>query len=91
MTLLKFFLEWGEHGLGFLWVIYAGLMIWFAYQTYRTWYNSETRITDLPGGQRIEEKNQPKMSLVEIPTFWFMVALTIIAGVVHFIIEASYK
>lgn len=87
MTLLKFFLEFGKHGLGLLWLPYIGLSLWFIYQTWKASTSGGKR--QLPGGGYVyDEKKTP---VYKIPQFWFFVAITVAAIVIHLIIQPDYK
>lgn len=86
MYLLKFFLEWGKNGLGFLWVPYIALSAWFLYQTYKA-RKSGWRQDTLAG---TTEGKEP-ISLLKIGAFKFFLALTGFAIIIHFVIQASYK
>lgn len=88
-------LDFGKNGLGLLWVVYAGLMLWLAFQTWRTHSKPvqvkvEDKTTSV--GYRWEDTNPVQHTPVTTePTFWFMVAVTVIAIVIHILITADYK
>lgn len=86
MHLLKFFLEWGKHGLGFFWVVYAGLSIWFLYQAYVGYKSGWYRI-DKQGvrteGQRLKWYEYHKFSI-------FFLGITLAAIIIHFGIKYEW-
>lgn len=86
MYLLKFFLEWGKNGLGALWILYFGLAAWFIYQTI-TALRSGWRKDTLAGTTQ-GEKSVP---IWRIGAFRFLIAITVIAIVIHLVIQSSYK
>lgn len=87
MTFLKFFLEFGEHGLGLLWFPYIGLSGWFLYQTWKAHGSGGKR--QLPeGGYVYDDEKTP---IHKIPQFWFFVALTVAAVVIHLMIQSDYR
>tara|TARA_R110000868_G_scaffold29391_2_gene109255 strand:+ start:693 stop:953 length:261 start_codon:yes stop_codon:yes gene_type:complete len=86
MTLLKFFLDFGEHGLGALWIPYIVLSIHFLYQTWRAHESGGTQ--QVPGGVVNDDDKTP---IHKIPQFWFFVALTVAAVVIHLMIQSDYR
>jgi hypothetical protein len=87
MTLLKSFFDWGKNGLAFLWVPYAIVMIILGYQLFFA-HKKGGKKTTLAGGRVYDDKPNP---LHKLPEFWGMVILTVIAIIVHFAIQSSYK
>jgi hypothetical protein len=86
MYFLKFFLEWGKNGLGFLWVPYIALSAWFLYQT----------ITALRSGWRqdaigVKKEGKEPVSIWKIGAFKLFLALTGFAIIIHIAITLSYK
>lgn len=86
MYLLKFFLEWGKNGLGFLWVPYIALSAWFLYQTI-TALRSGWRQDNLGGTKQGKES----VSIWRIGAFRYFLGITVIAVIIHIAIQISYK
>ena len=84
MTLLKFFLDWGKNGLGFLWVPYISLSIWFLYQAYvasKSGWREDSINHHAEGDENIPFYKQTM--------FYYFLALTVAAIVVHLLIRSE--
>lgn len=88
MTLL-FFLEWGKHGLGFMWVLWAGLSGFIGYKAYKSRENSTTRVLDDELGNRRVLTNQPKLSWWNVPEFRILLLTQLAFIVIHLVIVAE--
>lgn len=87
MTLLKFFLEWGEHGLGALWLAYFIPMGIVGWQVYKGWNQPYGRNNPTTGKwEQLADKTGFKNNLK-----YFLIAFTVAAIVIHFLIQSSYK
>lgn len=85
---LLFFLEFGKHGLAALWIPYGLVTAWLLIQTVIA-HNSGGYKQGAQGqAPTLDNKKTP---LWKIPQFKGAIILTIIAIVVHFCIQASYK
>lgn len=86
MYLLKFFLEWGKYGLGFLWVLYAGLSAWFLYQMSQQMKKGGTKQSR--DGIIYDNKKTPFYKTNGFKLWLFLTSITII---IHFMIHSDYK
>jgi hypothetical protein len=87
MQILKFFLDWGKHGLGALWLPYLIVMAILGYQVYQA-HKSEYGNYDVKGQWVKISDTTP---LLKINQFKGMIVLTVIAIIIHFSVQASYK
>lgn len=87
MTLLKFFLEFGKHGLGALWIPYALVSGWLLYQAVRA-SKSGWKQQKKDGTTDYGKENIP---IYKTAQFIGVLILTVIAVIVHFAIQGSYK
>lgn len=87
MHLLKFFLEWGKHGLAFLWVPYLVVSAILLIQAYRGsksgWYQNDNVSGYKEGKENIRFWKSHK--------FYGWIGITVAAVIIHFVIQASYR
>lgn len=88
MFLLKFFLEFGKHGLGALWLPYIGLSIYFLYQAWQGyksgWYKVDKATGITSGTEKLKWYQYHKFSFL-----WL--GITAAAIVIHLLIQSDYK
>lgn len=88
MFLLKFFLDWGKHGLGALWLPYIGLSILFIYRSaiaYKSgWYKVDPVKGITSGKEKLKWYQYHQFAI-----YW--VAITIAAIVIHLLIQSDYR
>lgn len=86
MQLLKFFLEWGKHGLGFLWVPYIILSAWLLIQagiaSRSGWYQNDNVSGYKEGKENIRFWKSRK--------FYGFLAITVAAIIIHFGIKYEW-
>lgn len=86
MTFLKFFLDWGKHGLGALWLPYIIVSIILLYQHFKAvksgWYQNKAGVNTQGKG---------KLKWYQYHKLMGFFAITIAAIIIHFAIQASYK
>jgi ABC-type glycerol-3-phosphate transport system permease component len=95
LTVLISIFDFGKHGFGILWIVYLLLSLWLLFQTYRTHSKIVQKKVPfpLPGApNNVKWIDTPDHTPVtRIPTFWFFIAITVIAIVIHILITADYK
>lgn len=86
MTFLKFFLEWGKHGLAALWLPYIIVSIILLYQYFKArksgWYQNKDGVNTAGTG---------KLPWYKYHTLVGWLIITGVAIIIHFAIQASYK
>lgn len=86
MQFLKFFLDWGKHGLGALWLPYIFVSVILLYQYFKArkngWYKNS------PSGNTA---GTGKLPWYKYHTLVGWMLITLAAIIIHFVIQASYK
>lgn len=86
MQLLKFFLEWGEKGLGFLWVLYIAVSAILLIQAYRGSKSGWTQVNDFTGTK--SGKENLSFWKANKTILWY--CLTFGAIIIHFGIQNEW-